>query len=100
MLRDALPCLRESSDIFARTRNTPSTRCGRDSPASRSVTVMNVDDVFPVTRAVAAPRASGPQITTYDGVVGYRSFHRSAPLPVPELATTDGSLRFQKAGLR
>ena len=62
MLQAAQPCSRESSDIFARTQSTPSTRSGRGSAALKNGTATNGANDFPITRTLVAPRANGPRI--------------------------------------
>src|SRR6266536_1999585 len=69
MLRAARRCSRESSDIFARIPSTPSTRCGRGSAASKNGTATNGANVFPITRTVVEPDASGPR-TIFSGAAG------------------------------
>src|SRR5467141_3921461 len=74
MLQDARPCLPGSSGIFARTQSIPSTRFGRDSPASSNGTAMNGENAFPIMQIVVASGVNGPPIICLVAAGGFGSF--------------------------
>ena len=96
MLPGALRCSRENSDIFARTRSTPSTLSGRDSVALKSGTAMNGDNVFRTMQMIASPRVNGPRTISSGAAGGSGSFRCRVAMSAPASFMTVASSRSLK----